>query len=241
MENQLEQKLKRFNNLPDIKKLEELVSISEKEIDQNILDFLIGVIEKEKYEKIRIKAIFILKDTKKKEVIQKLMEFYAYERENSVKLVLVESIGDMISTKIDEFLRNVSTLDENDVVRSMAIRKLHERRKTEPDKMRSFLLDVIQNDKATFPIQISLSLIPNYADLKSLETLKLVYGRELKAKMRQLIYHTMSKIAESLNEELGIKEPVLEIDREDLDKSQKKKKKQRKAKKKKKGEEHLFF
>jgi hypothetical protein len=237
----LDNKLKKFNNLPDKMKLEELVSISEKEIDENILEFLIKVVEKEKYERIRIKAIFILKDTKKKEIAQKLMEFYAYERENSIKLVLVEAIGDMSSPKIEDFLTRISKEDENDVIRSMAIRKLHERGKLKKDKIRDLLLEIIQNDKAVFPIQMSLNIIINYADSESLETLKRVYKRETKNRMKQLIYQTMSKIAETLNEDLGIKEPILSIVREELEKTQKKKRRGRKKKKKAKDEEHLFF
>ena len=54
MDENLEKKLKNFNNLPDIRKFEELSSISEQEIDENTLEFLFKVFEKEKYEKIRI-------------------------------------------------------------------------------------------------------------------------------------------------------------------------------------------
>lgn len=241
MDPKLEKKLKKFNNSPDVMKLKELVSISEQEIDENSLKFLIKVVEKEKYEWVRIKAIFILKDTKKKEIVQKLMEFYAYERENSVKLVLVEAIGDMSSPKIEDFLIRISKDDENDIVRSMAIRKLHYRGKLKKDKIRNLLLEVIQNDKDVSPIQMSLNIIPNYADSESLETLKSVYRRETKNKLRQLIYQTMSQIAETLEEELGIKEPILEVVRDESRKAQKKKRRRRKTKKKAKNEEHLFF
>lgn len=241
MDPKLEKKLKKFNNSPDVTKLKELVSISEQEIDENNLEFLIKVVEKEKYEKVRIKAIFILKDTKKKEIAQKLMEFYAYERENSVKLVLAEVIGDMSSPKIEDFLIRISKEDENDIVRSMAIRKLHERGKLKKDKIRKLLLEIIRNDKAVFPIQMSLSIIPNYADSESLETLKRAFRRETRGKMKQLFYQTMSKIAETLDDDLGIKEPILEVVRDELEKSQKKKRRRRKTKKKAKDEEHLFF
>ncbi|MHA1551312.1 MAG: HEAT repeat domain-containing protein [Candidatus Heimdallarchaeaceae archaeon] len=241
MDPKLEKRLKKFNNSPDVMKLKELFSISEQEIDENNLEFLIKVVEKEKYERVRIKAILILKDTKKKEIAQKLMEFYAYERENSVKLVLVEAIGDMSSPKIDDFMIRISKEDENDIVRSMAIRKLHDRGKLKKDKIRNLLLEVIQNDKDVSPIQMSLNIIPNYAESESLETLKRVYRRETKNKLRLLIYQTMSKIAEILDEDLGIKEPILEVVRDESGKAQKKKRRRRKTKKKAKDEEHLFF
>ncbi|MCK5304350.1 MAG: HEAT repeat domain-containing protein [Candidatus Heimdallarchaeota archaeon] len=241
MDPKLEKRLKKFNNSPDVMKLKELFSISEQEIDENNLEFLIKVVEKEKYERVRIKAILILKDTKKREIAQKLMEFYAYERENSVKLVLVEAIGDMSSPKIDDFMIRISKEDENDIVRSMAIRKLHDRGKLKKDKIRNLLLEVIQNDKDVSPIQMSLNIIPNYAESESLETLKRVYRRETKNKLRLLIYQTMSKIAEILDEDLGIKEPILEVVRDESGKAQKKKRRRRKTKKKAKDEEHLFF
>ncbi|MHA1201460.1 MAG: HEAT repeat domain-containing protein [Candidatus Heimdallarchaeaceae archaeon] len=240
MDPKLEKKLKKFNNSPDVMKLKELISISEQEIDKNNIEFLIKVVEKEKYERVRIKAILILKETKKKEIAQKLMEFYAFERENSVKLVLVEAIGDMSSPKIEDFLITISKEDENEIVRSMTLRKLHDRGKLKKDKIRNLLLEVIQNEKSVSPIQMSLNIILNYADSESLETLKRVYRRETKSKMRLLIYQTMSKIAEILDEDLGIKEPILDVVREDLGKSQKKKRRRR-FKKKAEDDEYLFF
>ncbi|MCK4896154.1 MAG: hypothetical protein KAS47_05050, partial [Candidatus Heimdallarchaeota archaeon] len=103
------------------------------------------------------------------------------------------------------------------------------------------LLEVIENDKSVSPTQMSLNIIPNYANSESLETLKRVYRRETKNKLRQLIYQTMSKIAETLDEDLGIKEPILEVVRDESRKAQKKKRRRRKTKKKAKDEEHLFF
>ena len=241
MDPKLEKRLKKFNNSPDVTKLKELVSLSEQEIDENNLEFLIKVVEKERYENVRIKAIFILKDTKKKEIVQKLMEFYAYERENSVKLVLIEAICDMSSPKIEDFLIRISKEDENDIVRSTTIRKLHDRGKLKKDKIRNLLLEIIQNDKAVSPIQTSLNIIHNYANSESLETLKRVYRRETKSKLKQLIYQIMSKIVETLGEDLGIEEPVLGVVREDLEKVQKKKRRRRRVKKKAKDDEHLFF
>ena len=241
MNSKLEKRLKKFNNSPDVTKWKELISISEQEIDKDSMEFLIKVVEKEKYERVRIKAILILKGTKKKEIVQKLMEFYAYERENSIKLVLVEAIGDMSSPKIEDFLIRISKEDENDIVRSMAIRKLHDRGKLKKDKIRLLLLEVIQNDRDVSPIQMSLNIITNYADSESLETLKRVFRRETKSKMRLLIYQTMSKIAETLDEDLGIKEPILEVVGGEMPKTLKKKRRKRKSKKKAKDEEHLFF
>ncbi|MHA1345160.1 MAG: HEAT repeat domain-containing protein [Candidatus Heimdallarchaeaceae archaeon] len=241
MDLKLEKNLKKFNNLPDAMKLEELFSISEQEIDETTLEFLIKVVEKEKYEKVRIKAIFILRDTQKKEIAEKLMEFYSYERENSVKLVLTEAIGDSSSPKIEEFLIRISKSDENDIIRSMAIRKLHERGKLKKDKIRNLLLEIIRDDKAVFPTQMSLNILPIYADSESLESLKNVYRVETKNKMKQLIYKTMCKIADTLDEDLGIKEPILPVVREDLEKTHKKKRRRRKIKKKADDKEHLFF
>ena len=241
MDPKLEKRLKKFNNSPDVTKLKELISLSEQEIDKNGMEFLVKVIEKEKYERVRIKAILILKDAKKREIAQKLMEFYAYERENSVKLVLVEAISDMSSPKIEDFLCRISKEDENDIVRSMAIRKIHDRGKLKKDEIITLLLEIIQNDKAVSPVQMSLNIISNYTDSKSLETLKRVFRRETKNKLKQLIYQTMSKIAETLEEDLGIEEPILVVVREDLEKVKKKKRRRRLIRKKAKDEEHLFF
>lgn len=241
MADTLEKKLKRFNNLPDYRKLEELVLISENEIDSDAIEFLFQIIEKEKFEKIRIKAIFILKELKSEEIAKRFMKIYAFERENSVRLVLAEAIGDIGSPEIDDFLVKIVSADENDVIRSIAIRKIHERANLGKEKIKNLLHEVIQNDGNMFPIQISLGILPYYADDESLNILKSCYRIETKNKMKLLLYQTMTRIADDLNQELGIRKPIIDDSLEDSEQTKKKKRRLRIRKKDKKDEEYLFF
>ncbi len=236
MDKNLEKKWKKFTNSPDKGKLDILVELSEQDKSEGLTEFFFRVIEQEKYEKIRIKAIMNLKDYDDEKIVDKLNSFYGYEREKSVRLALVEAIGNMSSSKVEDLLQAVIEKDDNNIIRSMAIKNLHNRKKISKAKMRNVLHDVIQNDHDVFPKQIALSVIEFYANNSSLDILHRVFNREVKFKMRSLIYKTLSIIATKLKKELDVEEPK----EEPFEKNDKKEKKRRK-KKKKEEEEHLFF
>ncbi|MCG3220074.1 MAG: HEAT repeat domain-containing protein [Candidatus Heimdallarchaeota archaeon] len=238
MVKELEGRIKKFNNSPDRVKFETLVSISEQKKSKKNIEFLLKVIEVEKHEKIRIKAILTLKEFEDKKIVRKLNEFFSFERDNSVRLALIEVLGSASSEEIEEVLINAAKKDNNDIIRSIAIKHLHEREKIDQTKMKSLLMDVIQNDRATFPKQIALSIISLYAKEEDLDTLKLIFERETKFKMKQLLHQTMRNVASNLQTELDVDEPIEEKEEE----PDKKKGRRRKKKvKKKKDEEYLYF
>ena len=234
MEKDLEKRMKKFRNSRDRDKLAILVDISEKPKSDENIEFLLKVIEEEQYEKIRIKAILVLKKFANKEIVQKLKVIYSREEEKSVRLALIEALGNVSRVKIDDFLSDVAEKDENDVIRAIALKNLHERGKLDNEKMKKLILDIIQNDRATFPKQIAISIAQFYADKDILDTLKRVFKRETKHKMRLLLYQKISDVSEKLYVELDIKEPIEDIIEED-------KKRKLRRKKKNKEEEHLFF
>jgi len=154
-----------------------------------------------------------------------------------VRLALIEVIGSLSSEAVEELLINAAKGDKNDIIRSIAIKHLHEREKIDYKTMRSILFDIIQNDKATFPKQMALSFLPTYAVRDDYDTLKLVFEREEKIKMKQLLHKTLSIIASNLRLEIDVEEPIEEQE-EEVDK---KKRRRRKKVKKKKNDEHLYF
>lgn len=236
MVKELEKRIKNFSNFPDREKLAFLIELSDHLENKEILNFLFYVIENDRYEKIRIKSILILKTHDDEETVRKLSELYAYEREKSVRLALVEAIADMSSGEIDDLLQSIAKKDDNDIIRSIALKNLHERKKIGKAKMRTLLLDVIQNDGSIFPKQISLNLMSLYADKKSPEVLKSVYEREKKFKMKKLIHQTMREVAEKVKVELDVEEPIEKKVEEEIGKRRRKRRK-----KKKEDEDHLFF
>ncbi|MHA2254696.1 MAG: HEAT repeat domain-containing protein, partial [Candidatus Heimdallarchaeaceae archaeon] len=204
MVKELEERIKKFKNSPYRVKFETLVSISEQKKNKENIAFLFKVIEVEKHEKIRIKAILTLKKFEDKKIVQQLSEFFSFERDNSVRLALIEVLGSASSEEIEEMLRSAAKKDSNDIIRSMAIKNLHEREKIDQTKMKSLLMDVIQNDRATFPKQMALSIISSYAKKEDLDTLKLIFEREIKFKMKQLLHQTMKNVALNLQTELDV-------------------------------------
>ena len=236
MDKELEKRIKNFSNFPDRDKLAVLIELSDHLEDNQVLDFLFQVIENDRYEKIRIKSILILKTHDDEETVRKLSELYAYEREKSVRLALVEAIADMSAGEIDDLLQSIAKKDDNDIIRSIALKNLHERKNIGKAKMRTLLLDVIQNDGSIFPKQISLNLISLYTDKKSLEVLKSVYERERKFKMKKLIHQTMKEVAQKVKIDLDIEEPIEKKVEEEGGRRGR-----RKRKKKKEEEDHLFF
>lgn len=237
MVKELEERTKKFKNSPYRVKFETLISISKQKKSKENIAFLFKVIEVEIHEKIRIKAILTLKEFEDKKIVQKLSEFFSFERDNSVRLALIEVLGSASSEEIEEVLINAAKKDSNDIIRSIAIKNLHEREKIDQTKMKSLLIDVIQNDRATFPKQMALSIISFYAKKEDLDTLKLIFERETKFKMKQLLHQTMRNVASNLQTELDVEEPIEEKEEE----PDKKKRRRRKKVKKKKDEEHLYF
>ncbi|MCG3226827.1 MAG: HEAT repeat domain-containing protein [Candidatus Heimdallarchaeota archaeon] len=237
MVKELEERTKKFKNSPYRVKFETLISISKQKKSKENIAFLFKVIEVEIHEKIRIKAILTLKEFEDKKIVQKLSEFFSFERDNSVRLALIEVLGSASSEEIEEVLINAAKKDSNDIIRSIAIKNLHEREKIDQTKMKSLLIDVIQNDRATFPKQMALSIISFYSKKEDLDTLKLIFERETKFKMKQLLHQTMRNVASNLQTELDVEEPIEEKEEE----PDKKKRRRRKKVKKKKDKEHLYF
>ncbi len=237
MVKELEERTKKFKNSPYRVKFETLISISKQKKSKENIAFLFKVIEVEIHEKIRIKAILTLKEFEDKKIVQKLSEFFSFERYNSVRLALIEVLGSASSEEIEEVLINAAKKDSNDIIRSIAIKNLHEREKIDQTKMKSLLIDVIQNDRATFPKQMALSIISFYSKKEDLDTLKLIFERETKFKMKQLLHQTMRNVASNLQTELDVEEPIEEKEEE----PDKKKRRRRKKVKKKKDKEHLYF
>jgi hypothetical protein len=238
MDNKLETRIKKFNNSPDRERLEYLVSIEEEKRSEENIEFLFKVIETEKFEKIRIKAIFVLKEFEDKYIINKLCDFFSFERDTRVRLALLEVLSSMSSDVIENVLINAAKKDENDVIRSMGIKHLHERANMNKKEIKLLLMDIIQNDKATFPKQMALSILSSYAMKDDLDNLKFIFERETKFKMKQLIHKTMGEIASDLKIDLDIAEPIEE---KDGDEETDKKKRRKRKKKKKKDEEFLYF
>ncbi|MCE7748821.1 MAG: HEAT repeat domain-containing protein [Candidatus Heimdallarchaeota archaeon] len=235
MEQELAKMMKKFKNSPDFAKFELLDKLGNEQKSQNLVDFLIQISESDKYYKIRIKAVMTVKKFEDSEIAQKLSELYAYERDRNVRLAITESLGDMSTSNTDEMLLNIAKNDLNDVVRSAALRKLHERKKLKKVEMRKLILETIKNDHDVYPRQIALSIIPKYANQTVYASLKTIFDEETKFKMRSLLYKTLVEIATKLDKEIDVDEPVKPKE-EPI-----KKRKRRKKKKDREAEEHLFF
>ncbi len=235
MEEKIAKMMKKFKNSPDFAKIELLDKLGNEQKSQDLVDFLIGVSENDKYYKTRIKAIMTVTKFEDNDIAQKLSELYAYERDRNVRLAITESLGEMSSSDTDEMLQNILKYDLNDVVRSAALRKLHERKKLKKAAMRKLILETIKNDHDVFPKQIALSIIPKFANQTVYDTLKTVFDEETKFKMRSLLYKTLAEVATKLDKEIDVDEPVKPKE-EPI-----KKRKRRKKKKDKESEEYLFF
>lgn len=223
-------RMNNFKNTPDHLKFELLKELSELSEDDQITEFLLDVVENEKYDRIRINAALVLRKYKSDLIIEKLKTIFAFEHDKSVRLVIVEVLGERDSKEIDSFYQNVVLKDRNDVVRATAIRKLHERENVSSNDMKVLLLDVIQNDISVFPKQIALGLIPCYADENTYKTLKNLFLREEMLQMKKLLFKTIEEISKKLELDLDVKEPEEPIF-EDTKKARRKRKKERKKKK----------
>ncbi len=230
MEKKLLKRMENFKNTPDRLKFYLLKELSELTDDKRINDFLLNVVENEKYDKIRINAVLLLKKFENDSTIEKLKTIYAFEHDKSVRLVIVETLGDMNSVDVDDFFQTIAIKDLNDVIRAASIRILHERGKLEKSIALDLLVDVIQNDSSVFPKQIALSSLSHYANNSTYGIIKKVFIREEMIQMKKLFYRTLKEISSKLNQELDVDEPQDPIV-EDTKKARKKRRKERKKKK----------
>ena len=83
-----------FKNTPDRLKFALLKELSELPENDQIVEFLLNIVENEKYDRIRINAVINLKNTKNKSVEEKLKTIFSFEHDKSVKLVIVETLGE---------------------------------------------------------------------------------------------------------------------------------------------------
>lgn len=231
--------MENFKNTPDRLKFELLRELSELPEEEHITNFLLNVVENEKYDRIRINAILNLKKYESDLIVEKLKIIFSFERDKSVRLVIVETLGERDSDEIEDFFQQVAIKDLNDIVRATAIRKLHERENIDQTVMHDLLLDVIQNDSSVFPKQIALSALPCYATSTTYDKLRNVFFREEMLQMKKLLFKTLEEISTKFELDLDVKEPGDPIF-EDTKKARRKRRKERKKKKLDK-DDYLYF
>ena len=231
--------MENFKNTPDDLKFALLKELSNLPEDKKILDFLLNVAENEKYDKIRINTILLLRKYESDLVINKLKTIFAFEHDRSVRLSIIESLGNMNSKEIDDFFQNIVTKDLNDVVRGTIIRKLQERGNLDQNVMLELLLNIIQNDTSVFPIQIALNFLPLYAKLSTYNYVKNLFNKEEMFQMKKLLFRTLETISLKIKIDLDVNEPEEPII-EDTKKARRKRRKEQKKKKKGK-DDYLYF
>jgi len=239
MEEKLLKKMEKFKNTPDRLKFELLTELSKLPENEKIVDFLISIVENEKYDRIRIRAILNLKKMQSSLIDEKLKDIFSFEHDKSVKLVIVEALGERDSEDIDDFFKHVVLKDSTDVVRATAIRKLHERKTLSDSELLDLLMEIILTDTSVFPRQIALSILPCYANFSNYKIVRHLFRTEEMHEMKKLLFRTLEEISANLNIKLDVDEPLEPI----FDDSKKAKKQRRKERKKKKmgKDDYLYF
>ena len=237
-------RMENFKNTPDRLKYELIKELAKLPESEKVSDFLLNVVENERYDRIKIHAVLSLKKYTSTLVEERLKTIFSFEHDKSVKLVIVENLGERDSADVDDFFKKVAVRDQNDVVRATAIRKLHEREKVDDSEMLDLIMEVIQTDTSVFPRQIALSILPCYADSSIYRTIRNVFIREEMHQMKKLLFHTLKEISVKLELELDVNEPLDPISIvDDSKKSRKHRRQNRKERKKKKmgKDDYLYF
>ncbi|MHA1686902.1 MAG: HEAT repeat domain-containing protein [Candidatus Heimdallarchaeaceae archaeon] len=232
MKNSLDELKIQYSKGTDTGKLEILLKLSNQELTPEMMEFLYKVIEEERYEKLRIKAILILMKEQTQEIVKKLGEIYAYERDESVRLAIIQYLTPTKENNALQILKAALENDTNDKIRAIALKNLHESKEITKEEMKKIIESVIIREKAKFPKQIALGIVKEYADEKIIETLKKAYLKEKSYKMQKLLYQTLVEIYERMGREPDLAEPEMEVVNE------KKKKRKKKGKKE---EDYLYF
>ncbi|UJG42085.1 MAG: HEAT repeat domain-containing protein [Candidatus Heimdallarchaeum aukensis] len=139
--------------------------------DPDIADFLFEVIEKEQFYKVRVLAAIQLKNYDSKNNGEKLERMYYREKDESVKIAIIETLAEYENFDSKDFLVKEVRRGLSGIIKGTALRKIHERKKLSNDEMEKILLTIISNENESFPKKLALSLITKYATKKSLPIL----------------------------------------------------------------------
>ncbi|MCK4844884.1 MAG: HEAT repeat domain-containing protein [Candidatus Heimdallarchaeota archaeon] len=234
----LDTTFKKFKKSTDREKLTIILDLGNYSEKEGVKNFLLNTAKNDPFEKIRIQAILALNKNKSEEIVDKLAELYPFEKEHSVRLAIIESMSTYDSSKVEKILELTVEKDENNILRSMALKHLHDRKQYDKGKMISLLYSVLTNDSELFTKQMALSILLFYADEETLGKLSLIYKMERSNKMKLLIYSKLEEISNKFNKKLTIVPPVEPIKG---DKRNNKRRRRIRIRKKNKDKEYLFF
>ncbi len=238
MNSDLGTKFEKFKKSTDREKLTIILDFGNYSEKEEVKNFLLNLAKNDLYEKIRIQAILALNKNKGEEIADKLAELYLFEKEHSVRLAIIEAMSTYDSSKVEEILELAVEKDKIDILRSIALKHLHERKKCDKNKIISLLYSVLTNDSALFTRQMALSILPFYADEETLGKLSMIYEMERSTKMKFLIYSKLEEISNQFNKKLTFvppRKPKKE------DKGNNKRRRRIRIRKEKKEKEHLFY
>ncbi|MHA1115451.1 MAG: HEAT repeat domain-containing protein [Candidatus Heimdallarchaeaceae archaeon] len=139
--------------------------------DPDIADFLFEVIEKEQFYKVRVLAAIQLKNYDSKNNGEKLERMYYREKDESVKIAIIETLAEYDNFDSKDFLVKEVRRGSSGIIKGTALRKIHERKKLSNDEIEKILLNIIANENESFPKKLALSLVSIYATKKSLPIL----------------------------------------------------------------------
>lgn len=183
----------KFRNGTDKEKIDQLIKWNTL-CDPDIADFLLDILEKEKFYKIRVLAAIQLKNYDTKDNGEKLERIYYREKDESVKIAIIETLGDYENFNSKDFLVKEVRTGSSSIIKGTALRKIHEKKKLDNEQLEKFLLNIIANENNSFPKKLALSLVRIYATKESLPILWDLMIKEENDEEKQILESVISSL-----------------------------------------------
>ncbi len=196
----------------DNDKLETLILIEKMPKNKKIAELLFNFLYSERYDRLIIKTIMILGSYKDKEILNKLQHYFSYQQYETIRLALIEILGKNNLYNNIDFIKEVAIRDQSALIRGMAVKSLLQKEQVDGHNILSFLMHLLLRERDVFPLQIALSVLPEYANEETISKLEVIYKRERRDIIIKQLENTIKKIEEKTQKKAVYLSEKREID-----------------------------
>ncbi len=186
---QLEEIKKKYTKATDTEKIQLILELKAQIITPHIENFLLDLIKNEFYDKLRIIAILSLKGHKNIEIKNKLMDIYDKEKNENVRLALINILTSMVDKK-EEYIELLNK-EKSDIIKTNIVRNIVLEELIDNKSIETFLLDIIEKEEGKYTITVALELLHDFLTLDGIGRLETVCRRKINPQLKLIIYNKL--------------------------------------------------
>lgn len=178
-----------YNKATDRKKIQLILELRSQAITLHIEKFLLDIIKNEFYDKLRIVAILSFKGHNNTRTKDKLMEIYDKEKNENVRLALINVLTSMVDKKeeyVELLKKEKSDIIKTNIVRNIVLEELIDKKDLE-----TFLLNIIEKEEGQYTITVALELLYDLLTIDGINHLEQICRRKINPQLKLVIYNKL--------------------------------------------------